>query len=146
MAKDDRLRVPLDPKYAEVLGLATYCFARLEWDAVYCCEGMQKNYLRSVRNKTAGQIADDFVRLVSALSDQQLKARCEAPANEFKRLVGARNALIHSNPATEPGGNQRLVRDGSFWTPELIDEAADEFTACSLLLNELHHGPLKSYP
>ena len=145
MAKDDRLRVPLDLKYAEVLGRATFCFARLEWDAVYCCEGMQKNYLHTIKKKTAGQIADDLVRLVGALTDPALKARCGPPAKEFKRLVGVRNNLIHGNPATAPTGEQWIVRDGSFWTPELIDDAADEFTACSLLLNELHHGPLKSY-
>ena len=145
MAKDDRLRIPLDPKYAEVFGHATICFARLEWDAVYCCEGMQKNYLYTVRKKTAGKIADDLVRLVGTLSDVKLKARCETPANEFKRLVGVRNSLIHGNPATAPGGEQWIVRNGAFWTPELICDAADEFTACSLILNELHHGPLKSY-
>ena len=36
--KDDRLRVTLDDPYAHALGLALFCFARMEWDAIYCCE------------------------------------------------------------------------------------------------------------
>jgi hypothetical protein len=125
MAKDDRLKISLDRTYAEVLGRATFCFAQLEWNAVYCCEGMKRGYLHTVRRKTAGQIAGDLVRMVRALTDVSLKARCEPAAEEFKRLVDVRNNLIHGNPATSPSGEQMIARDGSFWTSQLIDDAAD---------------------
>jgi hypothetical protein len=44
--KDDRLRVPIDNAYVEALGRATYVFATLEWNAVWCCDRMQPNYIR----------------------------------------------------------------------------------------------------
>lgn len=46
--KDDRLRVPVDHGYIEALGRAAYVFATLEWDAVWCCERMQSNYIQKL--------------------------------------------------------------------------------------------------
>lgn len=53
--KDDRLRVLIDAPYLSALGLATICFARLEWAAVRCCEKIQPGYTNTVGAKTAGQ-------------------------------------------------------------------------------------------
>ena len=39
--KDERLRVPIDDAYLHAAGLATICFARLEWNAAWCCEKMR---------------------------------------------------------------------------------------------------------
>ncbi len=59
--KDDRLRVPIDNAYVEALGRATYVFATLEWNAVWCCERMEADYIRKLSRKTAGKIADNLV-------------------------------------------------------------------------------------
>ena len=45
--KDDRLRIPVAADYAAAIGLAAYVFACLEWDAVWCCERIKPDYIRS---------------------------------------------------------------------------------------------------
>ena len=141
--KDDRLRIPFEASYVEALGRALYVFAYTEWNAVYCCERMRKNYLHTVSRKTAGQIANDLVTLVKRRPDPKLRADCLGPAEEFQRCVLVRNGLVHSNPATGPAGEQRLFRQGVAWTPEMIDNAADEFAACDIALSHLLYNQLK---
>jgi hypothetical protein len=58
--KDDRLRVPVDEAYLAAIGMATYCFARMEWDAVYCGEKLKPGFVYTVAAKTAGMIAKDI--------------------------------------------------------------------------------------
>jgi hypothetical protein len=121
--KDDRLRVSVKPEYCGALGLATYCFASMSWDAVWCCEKLRLGSINSVPNKTAGIIGATFLR-----------------------LVDKRNDIMHSPPATAPGGEQMFNRHGRFITVGDLEEMADEFTACSLRLNALLHGPLSGRP
>ena len=141
--KDDRLRVPIDNAYVEALGRATYVFATLEWNAVWCCKRMQADYIRKLGRKTAGVIADDLVRLARRRPNPQVRIDCLGPAQEYKRLVGTRNSILHGKPGTASTGEQRLFRDGNPWTPKMIDDAADEFAACSRLLNALLYNQLK---
>lgn len=151
MAKDDRLRVSVDEPYLSSLGLALFVFARLEWEAVYLVEiiyGRKHNpasitgYVGSVGAKTAGQIANDLTQAVAGMSDAKLKAAVEPHAVEFARLVRRRNDLMHANPATAPNGDQRLFRHGSQWTIPEVDDLADEFSACQIEMNDLHHKVL----
>jgi len=138
--KDDRLRVPVEAAYLAVLGMATYCFAYMEWNAVYCGEKLSPGYVNTVAKKTAGDIARDVAGFAKLITNHHKRARYEAAADEFRRLVKRRNDLVHANPATV-GNDQRLVRHGTPWQPNEIDDLADEFTACSMELNELfHHG------
>ena len=141
--KDDRLRVAVDMPYVEAIGRATYVFAVLEWNAVYCCERMQGGYINSLAKKTAGKVAKDLVRLVSKLPNQQDKIDCSSPAQEFKRLVVVRNRIVHGKPGTASNCDQRLFHDGTPLTPAMIDDAADEFAACSAELNTLLYNQLK---
>jgi hypothetical protein len=138
--KNDRLRVPIDEPYIMAIGRATFVFATLEWNAVWCCERMQRNYIRSIRRKTAGKIAIDLVRL--AMLIDQGRDGCLGPAIEFLRLVELRNGILHGKPSTAPTGEQRLFHNGALWTPEAIDEVADQFAACSARLNHLLYTQL----
>jgi hypothetical protein len=140
MVKDERTKVPIDGPYLHAVGLATICFARLEWDAVWCCEKMRTDYLQSARTKTAGQIANDLVNFAAAHPNPEVVASLRLPATEFRRLVGKRNDLVHANPGTAVSGDQRLFRNGIEWTIDLINGAADEFVAASRPLNyHIHH-------
>jgi hypothetical protein len=140
--KDERLRVPIDDAYLHAVGLATICFARLEWDAAWCCEKMQAGYLNNIGTKTAGQIANDLVALVEAFPNPLVVESLGPPAAEYKRLVGKRNDLVHSNPGTAPNGDHRLFRKGSEWTIDLVNNSADEFAAASEPLNHHIHNVL----
>jgi hypothetical protein len=137
--KDDRLRVPIDEPYLHALGLATICFARLEWDAVWCCERAQPGYIQTVTTKTAGQIANDLIYLAANHPQPPIVASLGVAAAEFKRLVARRNDLVHSNPGTATSGEQRLFRRGAEWTIAMVGELADEFVAAGSPLNAHHH-------
>lgn len=137
-----RLRVPIDDAYLHAVGLATICFARLEWNAAWCCEKMRVGYLNAIGTKTAGQIANDLVGLAAAHPDPTVVASLMPPATEFKRLVGTRNNLVHANPGSAPNGDQRLFRMGAEWTIDLVNDAADEFAAASEPLNYHIHNVL----
>lgn len=140
--KNDRLRVPVDEAYVAAIGRATYVFSTLEWNAVWCCERMRKNYISMLGRKTAGAVAQDLVKFSHKrpLAD---RAACVAPAVEFARLVKQRNALLHGKPGTAAGGAQRLFHEGAAWDTASIDDLADEFAACSIVLNALLYGELK---
>lgn len=137
---DDRLRVPVDDPYVNAVGLATICFARLEWDAVWCCEKMERGYINILGRKTAGMIASDLVEKAGAHPDAVIRQSLIAAAAEFKRLVGRRNDLMHAKPGTTPSGAQRLFRHGEEWTTEDVNRLADEFVVAGIPLNHhLHH-------
>ena len=140
--RDDRLRIAVDDAYVAAFGRATCIFAVLEWNAVWCCERMRPGHVRALKRKTAGVIADDLDRLSHRRHDPVLRAACVKSATEFERLVDVRNAIIHGKPGTAPGGEQRLFRDGVPWTPDTVNDAADEFAACGASLNALLHGAL----
>jgi hypothetical protein len=79
----------------------------------------------------AGNLADTLIKLAATLpaSSEQIEL-CEAAA-EFKELVRTRNALLHATPGSTADGAQQLFRDGLPWTVDMIDDAADAFTACN---------------
>jgi hypothetical protein len=140
--QEDRKRVPVDTPYAHALGLAAYCFAICEWNAVWSVERLQPGYIATIERKTAGVIAKDLVDLVNVISDPAVKAICLPPSLEFQRLVQDRNGLLHGKPGTASNGDQRLFRHGQEWTISAVDAFSDEVTACSTLLNDMVHKHL----
>ncbi len=140
--KNDRNRIPVEERYVEALGRATYVFATLEWNAVWCCERIKPGYVAKLGRKTAGDVARDLISRLSRIGDVTVRQACNGPAHEFHRLVKVRNALLHGKPGTADDNAQRLFDQGKPWSPEMIDDAADEFAACSITLNALLHGEL----
>lgn len=97
--QDDRKRIVIDDPYISALGLATYCFAICEWNAVWSAEKLKPGYVSTIetKRKTAGTIAQDLLDLIESIQDPALKAVCRPPAAEFKLLVRERNGLLHGN-------------------------------------------------
>jgi hypothetical protein len=139
--KDDRLRVPLDNPYANSLGWALFCFARLEWDIVWCCEKIKPGYINGLGKKTAGNIAKDFVKLGRTL-DPNRWAIASPIAQEFSGLVETRNRIMHGKSGSNQAGEQRLFHGGLEWTIAKIDDAADDITACQIKANNFLHKHL----
>ncbi len=142
--KDDRLRIPCDQNYINALGLAAFTFARLEWDAVWCCERIKPNSINFLSDKTAGGIAKKLISLaetVPASSDKQKLVNASA---KFQKLVETRNAIVHANPGTDTDGGQKLFRNGKAWSVDDLNTASDSFTECSMELNAMLHGFLKN--
>jgi hypothetical protein len=144
--QNDRFRVPVEAAYTSAIGLAVYAFARLEWDAVWCCERISPNSINKLADRTAGGVANKLIELAGTLAASPQRIKLVQASAEFKELVETRNKLVHAKPGTDSDGGQRLFRDGQPWTVEMIDVAADAFTACSGRLNALLHGFLAASP
>lgn len=140
--KDQRLHISVQPDYASALGLAVYCFASLEWNAVWCCERIRPGSIEGLEDRTAGRVADTLLHLVKRLESSEQKLELESAAAEFRFLVGTRNNLVHSKPGTAPDGSQGLFRHGDHWTIAELNAVADAFAACSIRLDHALHGLL----
>lgn len=141
---DDRLRVPRDPDYFHAIGLAVVAFARLEWNAVWCCHRLQNDYIQTIeaKRKTAGNIARDLRCLFLRISDQSLRAKAVPFADKFKLIVTDRNALMHGKPGTRSDGEQRLFRHGDEWTIIDINDFSDRCVRVGGRLNALLYNEL----
>ena len=142
---NDRLRVPPESEYFHAIGLATVAFARLEWDAVWCCNRLEPCYINSIepRRKTAGTIANDLVTLFSRVPDVRLASKISPFAVEFVDVVKERNGLMHGKPATAPNGDQRLFRHGAEWTVDAVNAFSDRCVRAGMPLNALLYDELK---
>jgi hypothetical protein len=76
---NDRMRIPQDSAYFHAIGLAAVAFARLEWDAVWCCERLQAGYITTLRHtmytritKTGGR---QYLQLVESFRNDRGKVR-----------------------------------------------------------------------
>ena len=149
MADGDR--IPVADEYLRALGRATYNFAYLEWGIVWLTETLERNFLREVSRLTAGQIAQRFSAVVRKLPDAEKdKAALQQPATVFSDLVEDRNRLMHGNPHTAAGGEQRLLYDGKHgrkdWTIASIVDFSDRTATASIEASRLlHGGRLASY-
>lgn len=142
--KDDRLRVAVSPEYLSAIGIAMFCFAELEWNAVWCCERIKTGSLSELSKETAGGIAKTLIAITATLAASPDKERLSGLATRFSDLVETRNAILHAEPGTETDGAQRLFRNDIPWTPDTLNDAADAFTECSIELNGCLYGFLKT--
>ncbi|WP_072039859.1 hypothetical protein [Enterobacter cloacae] len=142
---NERLLIPQDAGYFHALGLAAVAFARLEWDAVWCCERLQKGYISTIepKKKTAGFIARDLEALFGRISDHTLRQKVEPFATEFIAIVLDRNALFHGKPGTTKESDQRLFRSGIPWSIQDVNDFADRCTRAGAPLNALLYDELK---
>lgn len=140
--REERRRISVHPDYASALGLAVYCFASLEWNAVWCCERIEPGSIDALEERTAGRVADTLVHLVERLGPSENHVKLHAAADDFRNLVATRNNLVHAKPGTASDGSQGLFRHGDQWTLNELDRTADAFAECSIRLNEALHGVL----
>ena len=141
IVKDDRKRQPVKSDYVEALGLATYCFATCEWNAVWCCEKIRSGSLSKIlcNKMTAGAIAKTFIDLSRNMPRSKERNELNKSAKEFERLVIMRNDILHGKPCTGPNGEPRLSGTKAIEIGDLED-AADAFTACGIELNAHLYG------
>ena len=140
--KDQRLSISVRPDYTSALGLAVYCFAGLEWNAVWCCERIQPGSIEALEDRTAGRVADTLLHLVKLLGTDEEQLQLQSAAAEFRFLVGTRNNLVHAKPGTAADGTQGLFRHGDHWTVAELNAVADAFATCSMRLDQALHGLL----
>jgi hypothetical protein len=129
---DERFGISVHPDYTSALGLAVYCFASLEWNAVRCCERLEPGSIDGLEERTAGRVADTLLHLVKRLAVSEQQTALQGAAADFRFLVGTRNNLVHARPGTTPDGMHGLFRHGDHWTIAELQGVADAFAACSL--------------
>ena len=141
---DDRLRIPQDADYFQAIGLATVAFARLEWNAVWCCERLSSGYIHTIEpeRKTAGKIGKDLERLFLKIFDKTLKSKAVLAAKEFNLIVPHRNALMHGKPGTAHNGDQRLFRQNDELSVDVINRFSDRCVRAGMPLNALLYDEL----
>lgn len=138
-------RIPVAEDYLIALGRATYNFAYLEWDVICLTETLQPGFLYSASTLTAGEIAKKFSSAIGNLdkSDPD-RTRFEKLARDFTELVNDRNSLMHGNPHTSVGGEQRLLYAGKHgnkdWTIGLMKDFSSRTATASIGAEELLHN------
>jgi hypothetical protein len=132
--------------YIEALGMATWSFASLEWQVVWCCEKIRPGSLSRIvgDEMTAGKIAKRFIDLTRNMRPSREREQLSTLGTTFAQLVEIRNAILHGKPCTGPNGESRLSSTGVLEIPDLED-AADRFGVCSSELNQLFYGFLSHY-
>jgi hypothetical protein len=142
--KGDRLRQPGEPDYLVEIGTATWVFAILEWNAAWCCERIQPNCLPEVAERTAGGVARKLLQLAEALPASDERDALIADAERFRELTIVRNGIMHGRPCTHE--KKARLSDGDIWTPERLQDTADDFSECSSRLSAHLHGWLVALP
>lgn len=148
---DESERIPAEDRYLRALGRATYNFAYLEWGVVWLTETLEPGFLKKVRKLTAGQISEYFRHVVDRLPESDPdKPALSALSSSFSTLVEDRNRLMHGNPFTAPGGEQRLLYDGKHgrrdWTIELMRDFSSQTAVASSAAGKLlHNGRYQAY-
>jgi hypothetical protein len=141
-------RIRVDPEYACVLGYAIYCYCSLEWNVVWIIERLDPGYIRKIQWKTASKFSRDLAGCIEKAVglEEPLRARLLAFSDRFKPLTRRRDALLHANPSTAPGGEQRLQYSGETgvidWPLDDIIAASEDFESASLEANELFYRHL----
>lgn len=142
--KGARLRQPISSEYSQALGEAIFTFSILEWSAIWICERIQPGVLTELDPKTAGAISKRLISLAESLDGSEGKTCLLGGASRFADLVVIRNKLVHGRPGTDnDDGLSKLFGAGRPWTVDMIRDAADEFSECSIVLNDCFHGFLK---
>jgi hypothetical protein len=144
--KDDRLRQPIKADYAYALGTAVFCFAMCEWNAVYCAERISPGALGKIVNDemTAGKIAKKLLDLVRNMPKSKERENLMVVAQSFADLVLLRNEILHGKPCTGPNEDACLSSQSVIEIHDL-EQAADQFSACSIEFNRFLHGYLATF-
>ncbi|SDT18993.1 hypothetical protein [Pseudomonas granadensis] len=144
--KGDRNRQPIKTDYTNALGQAAFCFSICEWNVVWSCEKIKPGALGKIVDEelTAGQIAKRFIDLVRNMPKSEARHELTTVALDFAGLVQARNEILHGKPCTGPNGEARLSSKKVLEIEDL-ENAVDSFSDCSIRVNGLLHGFLKTY-
>jgi hypothetical protein len=141
-------RISVDPEYACALGYAIYCYCSLEWNVVWIIERLDPGYIRKIQWKTANKFSQGLARRIEKAVglEETLRARLSVFSDRFKPLTKRRDALLHANPSTATGGEQRLHYSGETgvidWPLADVIAVSEEFESASIEANELFHRHL----
>jgi len=141
---NNRFGIAQDAAYLHAVGLATMAFARLEWDAIRCCERLKPGYTSRIeqQRKTTSTIATDLYCLFSLVSDAEVRTKIVPFAAEFSIIVIERNRLLHANVELASNGHQRLVWGRDEWTIDKVDIFSQRCVAAGIPLNALLYEEL----
>ena len=104
----------IDAEYAEAIGRATYAFAVMEWNAIWCCEALDDGYMDELGHRTAGHVGEEFERLARADGSEALGRGGAAvpPPGEDPQRHGPRQARPHPGRPPHPGARRQAMDAG----------------------------------
>ncbi|PWQ97563.1 hypothetical protein [Leucothrix arctica] len=140
-------RISTEKEYLLALGACVLQLISAEWNAAYCCERMQPDYIRDVSDPDqrimARNIAEKLVSLTKNLPDSDDKSELTNAADIFLSLVKEeRNFLYHSHPISYDG-KTALKKNQRIFTIEELKETTVRAFDCSGVLNKSLHGFLR---
>jgi len=124
-------RDAVDHEYTSALGRAVFAFARLEANAIWCCELLRPGSIAELENRTAGRVADTLRSLVGDMAASASRDALDSAAADFQAFVSTRNNLLHARPAQDEHGAPVLMRDGDPWRIAEMDAVTAAFTVCA---------------
>jgi hypothetical protein len=106
-------RIPIDDKYAVILGKAVYAFAYYEWIIIYILEYLDEGFVNRYSRGNpmpSGAVAVQLSDIIGRanLPSSVTRVELEQCALSFGKLKEQRNALIHAHPITSNDGEQIL--------------------------------------
>lgn len=161
---DSYKRIPGDDEYFKMLGIAIMAFQRLEWDVLYCCDRLSRDFIRNAQDnlwtsmqsakggkkKKGGGKSEGAKELFARVSDRDLRDRLSGLIDNYIKIVDDRNQLVHADPATKEdpsGGNQRLIyQAGSkrkVWFIDDLEKFSSECVDLGSYFNSILHNELK---
>ena len=140
-------RTSTESEYLLALGVCVDQLTSAEWNAAYCCERMQADYVLDVSDPDqkvmARNIAEKLTSLIKRLPDSDDKFELRDAADKFFCLVvNDRNYLYHSHPISHDG-KTALKKNERIFTIEELREIAIKAFDCGGVLNLSNHGFLK---
>jgi len=144
-------RVPLNPNYTALLGVAIYTFAYYEWAVICLIDHFEFDFVhRYCREEkmTSGdvlcvlrKVLKDAATAYTTVSREEIETCCL----RFEYLINKRNALIHAHPVTDTDGSQILYRQTNIvhnspdfkWSIDELKQVLREFDAAACNANAL---------
>ncbi|MEP3051385.1 MAG: hypothetical protein ABJP48_00205 [Erythrobacter sp.] len=112
---------------------------------IWLLEQREPGFLAKSKSLTAGQISGALLNSAASIGQghQQEHVLSEI-AQTFSSLVEDRNRLMHGNPFTADGGEQRLTYTGRHgqkdWTICEMDNFSDRLAELSIAVGRLIHS------
>ncbi|SRR6266516_1645351 len=152
-----RTRVPYDPAYTALLGTAVYVFAYYEWAVIYLIQQFKPGFVGRYCQgapMTSGKVRQELEAVLKDPGTSYTavrKAELQGCLDQFARLIGRRNALIHAHPITNHDGAQILSYQTNVerplpdmkWPVAEVEAAIRAFDDAACATNALLHRLLK---
>lgn len=133
-------RIPIDSKYAEMLGRVLYNFAYTEWAIIYLGSLAVPSFVSREAGNDSKTISREFQLIAQAITMEGM----QSIANRFVAAEERRVEFLRSTPITGPDGAQILSankeQSPEQWTMDAVEAYALELENLAIDANNLYNA------